>query len=50
MTTLLNYHLPIKIGEDVVVVHQDSIAHDPEGEDRHTNGLLTDLTTVAIQM
>jgi len=50
MTTLLNDHLSNRIGEDVVVVHRDSIVHDPEGEDHLTNGLPTDLTTAAVQM
>jgi len=49
MTTNLNHHhLSIKIGEDVLLVHRDSIAHDSEGEDHHTNGPLTDITTVTV--
>jgi len=48
--TILNNHLSNRIGEDVVVVHRDLIVHDLEGEDHHTNGLPTDLTTAAVQM
>jgi len=51
MTTLLNNHLSNRIGEDVAVVHRDSIVHDPEVEEDHrTNGLPTDITTAAVQM
>jgi len=49
MTIPLNDHPLNRIGEDVVVVHQTSIAPDPEAEDHHTNGLLIDLTTAEVQ-